>query len=476
MTPATHGGQARQLAERRAAGIFYTPAALARAIVDRLLRATGELGEAPLVLDPSCGEGVFLEAVAERLPRAHLVGIDNDPRALELARQRVPRLEAVLGDSLDPAVGPAAGSVDLLVGNPPFVRCRSLPAARRAELRRLYSTARGLFNLAVPFVERSLAWLRPGARLALVLPNKLLVAGYGSKLRALLCEQTEIEEVIDLAEDDPFAAAAYPIILTLRGSLPGPGQRTLLLQARLENGGWQLLAQRSVAQSVEGLAAPAFHDPLVDLVLEQGFPPLGELFRLREGLHTGNVRALLLRDAALLPSDRPVLRGRDCGRYRLAWAGLWVATDPGLLDRSRGEYASFPDPRIFEGPKLLLREISPRPAACLDLEGHWTLNKVYPLQELRTLDSQGRLACLGLLNSAPFFRVFSGMFRATQLRGRHLQFKAQYVHRMPMPPPDALLRAGLGELTSRRIKQGAVPGLEEALDRAAEEAYGLRRG
>jgi len=384
----------------------------------------------------------------------------------------------VAGNALDPACGPAPGSVDAVVGNPPFVRCRALPPDLRQQLRRHYGTARGPFNLAVPFVERCLAWLRPGGRLALVLPNKLLVAGYAAALRRLLCQEATLEEVIDLSDHELFAAAAYPIVLLASRGRPPAGHRVRLVEACLitSPGGQAMLSElavRTVPQLPDELAAPARRATWVDEVLARPLPLLGEHFRLREGLHTGNVRHRLLLREPLRPGDRPLLRGRDCGRYRLCWAGLWVATDPSLVDRAAGEYASFPPAQVFAGPKILLREISRRPAACLDPGDHWTLNKVYPLQEPTRLDEEQRFALLGLLNSDPFFRLYQGLFGATHLRGGYLQFKARYVQRMPVPPLTELVRRGLGELARRRSALGEVPELEQALDRTAALCYGI---
>lgn len=471
-------------AAQRAAGVFYTPTELAGAILDRLLLRMPLASERPVVLDPSCGEGVFLAGIARRLPQARLLGIDQDALALQVARARVEGLSTLAGDALDPALGPADGSVDAVVGNPPFVRCRVLPSPIRQELRSHYETARGAFNLAVPFVERCLRWLKPGGRLALVLPNKLLVAGYAARLRELLCREATLEEILDLSDLEPFDAAAYPIVLLATRRRPDAGHRVRLVEARLEAGdgpgqGWRELASRLVPQLPDGLASPARSDPWVEEVLGRSLPQLGEVFRLREGLHTGNARRRLLLDSPCRASDRPVLRGRDCGRYVLRWAGLWVATDPALLEREHGEYATFPPAEVFSGPKLLLREISLRPAACLDPADHWTLNKVYPLQEHRRLDEEQRFACLGLLNSAPLLRLYQGMFRATHLRGGYLQFKARYVHRLPLPQLDVLVRRGLGRLARRRHELGARPGperdrLEQEIDRLVESIYAER--
>ncbi len=458
-------------ARRRREGVYYTPAPLARAIVAHLaaqgLRPTQ-------ILDPACGDGRFLRAAASVWPQATLQGIDSDEAALAALAAALPQAQLWHGDGLAPALGPPPGSQDLVLGNPPYVRCRLLSDAQRTRIRRDYATARGAFNLAVPFVERALTWLRPGGWLALLLPNKVMVAAYGERLRQRLCAAAAALSVLDLSDEDPFDVAAYPVLLLLQRGRPAPAPRVHLVAARLGAAGLELHAQRWAPLSPSALGEAATRDPLLDALDAAGHPPLGERFRLREGLHTGNARDLLLSPVRRAPWDRPVLRGRDCGRYRLSWSGLWVASERAALEGVAGRYANFPPPEVFAGPKLLLREISRHPAASLDPGDHWTLNKVYPLQELLPLDGEHRLACLALLNSEPFARAFRARYGASHLRGGHLQFKAAYVQAMPLPERAALVAAGLPELARQRLALGAQPALEAALDAAAWQAYGVR--
>jgi hypothetical protein len=71
-----------------------------------------------IALDPSCGGGALLAAVARALPGAgvKLVGGDVDPAALSLSRERLgARAALYLGDALDD--GPRG---DIVVTNPPY--------------------------------------------------------------------------------------------------------------------------------------------------------------------------------------------------------------------------------------------------------------------------------------------------------------------------------------------------------------------
>ncbi|WP_284348681.1 Eco57I restriction-modification methylase domain-containing protein [Roseisolibacter agri] len=133
----------------------------------------------------------------------------------------------------------AASGFDLVVGNPPWVRPHAIPAAERDALRATYACARDAawrtgaalagagmgfgsqVDLAAPFVERSLALLRPGGALSLLVPAKLWRALAGGGLRTLLAREAELHALEDWTEAPAaFDAATYPslVVATRRAS------------------------------------------------------------------------------------------------------------------------------------------------------------------------------------------------------------------------------------------------------------------
>jgi hypothetical protein len=140
--------------DRRAAGAFFTP----EAVADRLLDAAGYGGEPVRVVDPACGAGALLHAAARRMllrgRRARevagaLAGVDIDPRAVTAAREVLRSLldghvpEIVCADALaSDAIAPG----QLVVANPPWVRFADLPRAERERTAPLWRRY-GLYNL-----------------------------------------------------------------------------------------------------------------------------------------------------------------------------------------------------------------------------------------------------------------------------------------------------------------------------------------
>ena len=113
------------LERRRALGQFFTPLEVARFVWDMLELLNGrKLAKGARVIDPACGEGVFLHAALERNRRFELFGADIDESLVSKWRSDATLKDAQLhlanGLDDDPALGLIPDSFDFVVGNPPF--------------------------------------------------------------------------------------------------------------------------------------------------------------------------------------------------------------------------------------------------------------------------------------------------------------------------------------------------------------------
>ncbi len=423
------------------------------------------------MLDPACGDGACLRGARRWNPDAVLVGIEVDPRAAAQARRTTPGAEVLVADALAP------GLADAIVGNPPYVRARRLDPEVRADLRARFSFAEGQFDLTVPFIERSLSWLRPGGRLGFVLPNKVLVSAYARRLREALTGQGDegaLVEVTDLAADETAFAGvcAYPVLVVVERRRAGPASRIVVAEGRLEGEVLRTVDRRDMRLADWRPGAPVRPDVAAERVWARSdLRRFGEIATAREAVHTGNVRTKLVRQP---PSERgaPLLRGRDVRRWRTDWTGLRLREDL-TPDRSVGEYARVPPPEFFEPPKVLLREIASRPTAAYDDRGLRCLNKAYVVRTRATPDPCRLQALAAVLNSEPFARLFRARYSAGSLRGGHLQFKPQWLRETPVPDLDAAVAAGLHTLAAR---SAAGEDLDAAVDAAVADLYGWPEG
>jgi adenine-specific DNA-methyltransferase len=154
------------------------------------------------VLEPSCGDGAVLAALqSTSSPRLLKVfACELNPEEAAKAQKRVPstskrKVEIHCGDFLDWFLSNAdtVRPFDCALGNPPFIRYQYLPDDVQRLAERIFARYNLPFtkhtNAWVPFVLASLALLRPGGRLAMVVPSELLHIPHAQSLRRMLAEQ-----------------------------------------------------------------------------------------------------------------------------------------------------------------------------------------------------------------------------------------------------------------------------------------------
>lgn len=95
---------------QRALGQFNTPGWAAELLTEKYF---GDLTMFDRVIEPSCGEGAFLNAIPSHVPA---IGVEIDPRLAQLARRNTGR-EVIVGNFRDVDL-PFRPTV--ILGNPPF--------------------------------------------------------------------------------------------------------------------------------------------------------------------------------------------------------------------------------------------------------------------------------------------------------------------------------------------------------------------
>ncbi len=140
------------------------------------------------VLEPCCGEGVFLRAarrrtaqIGEDLRGGNVTAVELDGQARIRASAEVPRARLIHEDFFD--LSPARiGTFDAVIGNPPFVRYHLFTGdARQRALwlaRTLGVQLSGLTSSWVPFLLHASRFLKLGGRMAVVVPYELTYAIY----------------------------------------------------------------------------------------------------------------------------------------------------------------------------------------------------------------------------------------------------------------------------------------------------------
>jgi adenine-specific DNA-methyltransferase len=195
--------------DQKLRGGYYTPLDLATYIT----RWTLEKKPSSL-LEPSCGDGIFIQALSELgFPSGlSITGFEllKEEAVKALARcQNEPQLDSCIHatDFLEWAINQMANGhqkFDAVVGNPPFIRYQYLSEDSQQKAQTIFKMLNLPFtkhtNAWVPFVLASISLLKPGGRLGMILPSEIIHVMHAQSLRTYLGTECSRLLVIDPEE------------------------------------------------------------------------------------------------------------------------------------------------------------------------------------------------------------------------------------------------------------------------------------
>lgn len=170
--------------EKKLRGAYYTPPPIASFI---LKWGTSGIANAD-ILEPSCGDGVFLEQLGkEHLAFGKITAVEIEPGEANKARSSGLRNAMVINADFHHFCLNTDQRFDLVVGNPPFIRYQYYPQEQQRLATEIFKIAglkrSKLTNAWMTFVVGSCLLLRKQGKLGFVVPAELLQVSCARQLR-----------------------------------------------------------------------------------------------------------------------------------------------------------------------------------------------------------------------------------------------------------------------------------------------------
>jgi SAM-dependent methyltransferase len=383
----------------------------------------------------------------------------------------------------------AGGGFDAVVGNPPWGQKVIENAADvKRYIRRRYPSTKGIYDMFRPFLERAIQLLRGGGALGMVLPDIVLLKDYEATRRCLLANLSlERIDVWGMA----FASAAMDAVTVVATRSPaGPRQRVTATVHELETPFSQSIPQSDFWLNPR-LTFNLFITPQKRQLLKkvQQHRPLGDVFEVHEGVHSGNIRSDLFVAENLDHTCRELYFGRgEIEPHLLRWQGKHIRLAAMPDGKTAGRYANAGKAEWHERQKILVRRTGDYVLAAVDRDRRYASNNfflVFP-KEACQLDLDGLCA---LLNS----RFMTSYFRTIEPRRGKVfaELKIKHLAAFPLPSKGTLC-AALNEAGMQRSKlaeersQARFPAdavlaraaglLDLRIDDLTREAYDLPAG
>ena len=427
----------------------------------------------------------------------------------------------------------AKGGFDIVIANPPYKRAELIDSDVKDELVKRYAAYTRGADLYVAFFELATDLVKNRGVIAYITSNKYHRAAYGAKVRELLASSVMLQWLIDFDDAPVFKSlAAYPCVLVGRksGDLDTMESRVRMLrwrsgmgvldiakffvqtpanilQASLAKDGWTLEAGQGADLAAKVAAG--------GLELAKAIP--NSLFY---GIKTGDnavfvvdqtVKQQLVRGhKSALAVLKPVIRGRDVGKWGLKYRDKWLIFVPrkaslktfpsvakyltpfrGQLEpkpgnwpkkkqwpgRKNGSYVwwQLQDPVVYSDlflkPKVFCPTLIKGPSFCADRHGFYGTDKT----TIIVCDQPEVLAAV--LNSLPVWWQLTRIVPTRQ--NGYYEIKPNYLRRIVVPSLSNDQMAKLAKLALRAhemVGSGRVAGIsniELSIDHIVAEAFGI---
>lgn len=212
--------------EKKNGGIFFTPPSCIQGIITLLRKSVSK--KIHHILEPSCGSGEFITAMAAEYPDAHITGVEFHPMIYESVSKKFASNKSVTirhADFLSDAAA-AGAHPDLIIGNPPYfvMKKDNVPKA-------YYPYFDGRPNIFALFIIKSAEMLQEGGILCFVLPSSFMNSSYYDKTRKYLVSHFTILHVVrcdTLCESVKYIDTAQDTIVLIvqKGLSSGSGGNT----------------------------------------------------------------------------------------------------------------------------------------------------------------------------------------------------------------------------------------------------------
>ncbi|ADG82194.1 Eco57I restriction-modification methylase domain-containing protein [Thermincola potens] len=423
-------------------------------IFRQYLKFYQQLGEifssaTPLSGEVRQGNVVVPENLSSHIMDNHIRGIDVDPDAVRLTRLALyyyginhcagdfkgflKSLEVAVQWSNTLEISPERRvKYDLVIGNPPYIANKSIPAGLKKNIKELFPTATSQFDSIVPFMEFGIKSLKPGGILSYIVSNKFMVADYGIELRRLMLKETTLKKLVDVSSQKIFAdASIYPVILILENRAPGKNSVVTIIDGIVLPGKNKIEEQNpnTIPQDFFLNLGPS----LISTGISRGILPVIEKINAWPGrlntkdIHCGIATAGFGKHITSEPDKKTewfrILLAGDINNYRVKETEKFISA----------VHVSKQQNKLFREIKLVVPGIARRLKAAIDFQGR-AAGRVYFIPLAGNGYNVDKLYyLLALLNSSVLEFYYRVLYWPVHLAGGYMRINSTYLVTLPIP-------------------------------------------
>ena len=201
--------------DQKLRGAYYTPPVIAKFILQWGINGNNDLN----ILEPSCGDGVFLECISNnKILYNSVTAVEYEVGEAEKARAIPLHDSEIINEDFHRFCLNTDKRFNLAVGNPPFIRYQYYDAEQQKLADEIFKRSKlkrtKLTNAWVTFVVGCSQLLTETGKMGFVIPSELLMVKYAQQLRQYLAKSFNKINIISF-ENLVFEEIQQEVVLLL---------------------------------------------------------------------------------------------------------------------------------------------------------------------------------------------------------------------------------------------------------------------
>jgi len=246
------------------------------------------------------------------------------------------------------------GGFDAVIGNPPYVRGRSLDAKLKDFLLASISTFTPNADLYVAFLGRGFDLLKSGGSISFIIPRSFLIETYAQKLRMKFLQSARISEILDFQGIKVFENATVTnIIINLHKE--SPSDVVPIRHWKEETHNFLLVVK--ILKNQDVAIRPELTGHHADLIEKVGNTEVkvNDLCYVSYSVAAHSEVEGKKKDAYIFGDKKNAkckqfIEAREIARYKIGYLGRWLEYDPKIVRRPGL-------PELFNAPKIMVRDV-----------------------------------------------------------------------------------------------------------------------
>ena len=240
------------------------------------------------------------------------------------------------------------GGFDAVIGNPPYVEFKQLDVVFKNYLEIKYKTAKGKYDLYIPFIEKAIYLLNKNGITSFIVPSMFTKRDYGKDIRKFITENIEIKQLVYFGDFQVFdGVIVFPFVFVFEKNITIKKTKITLLPTQKK------LTHSVVATSINNIDnddvslkylidEKSFNENtwvLTDVgisTLKNKLDSTNNSIKLSEitdyifvGIQSGKDEVFYIKEIDVVENDLetdivlPILKGKDVNKYRVNWGGTY---------------------------------------------------------------------------------------------------------------------------------------------------------